>query len=90
MWTSNLKSAYSALDIHDGASMADEDLGVAYYRASLRYESTIDALVFIADARKSRFLRFLATLGEHLNDENVAVLAKKTFAKSPEPEAVGE
>lgn len=36
----------------------------------------------------SRFLRFLATIGEHLNGKNVAVLAKKTFAASPEPESV--
>lgn len=92
MWNSNLESTYSALDIRDGASLADEDVGVAYYKSSLRPEGCVfprDALVFIAESRKSRFLRFLATIGEHLNEKNVAVLAEKTFATSPEPEGVG-
>ena len=48
-----------------------------------------NALNRIAEERKSRFLRFLATIGEHLNEKNIAVLAKKTWAASPEPENVG-
>ena len=94
MWNSTLQMAYFALGIDNGALLPDEDVGVACYkRRSLDREfSTFlrDALEFIAEARKSRFLRFLATIGEHLNEKNVAVLAKKTFAASPEPENVGE
>ena len=92
MWNSSLFDAYFALDIDDGALLADEDVGVAYYKArsSQRPNHSRDALEFIADARRSRFLRFLATIGEHLNEKNIAVLAKKTFAASPEPENVDE
>ena len=82
MWNSTLDNAYIALDIPNGASLADEDVGVAYYKVKPLGR---DALEFIATARKSRFLRFLATIGEHLNDKNVAVLARKTFATSSEP-----
>ncbi|KAL9137917.1 MAG: hypothetical protein Q9175_000872 [Cornicularia normoerica] len=83
--------AYFALGIDNGASLADEDVGVAYYKSRpLERKISRDALEFIAEARKSRFLRFLATIGEHLNEANIAVLSKKTFAASPEPEHVGE
>ncbi|CAF9913220.1 MAG: hypothetical protein ALECFALPRED_008723 [Alectoria fallacina] len=86
--------AYFALGIDNGALLTDEDVGVACYkRRSLDREfSTFlrDALEFIAEARKSRFLRFLATIGEHLNEKNVAVLAKKTFAASSEHENFAE
>ncbi len=92
MWASTLHSAYYALGIDNGASFADEDVAVQYYKRGpvvilenghyLR-----EALEFIAEARKSRFLRFMATIGQHLNEKNVAVLAKKTFAASPEPES---
>ena len=85
MWSSSLDMAYGALGIDDGASLADEDVGVAYYKSGSR-----DALKFIAEARQSRFLRFLATIGQHLDDKNVAVLAKKNFATSTEPENIGE
>ena len=87
MWYSTLEDAYSALRLHNGASLADEDIGVAYYRER---PSGRGALEFIATARKSRFLLFLATIGEHLNEKNVAVLAKKTFAAPPEPGNLGE
>ena len=53
-------------------------------------EYSTNALEFIAETRRSRFLRFLATIGEHLNEKNVAILAKKTFPASPEPEDSGE
>ena len=87
MWNSTLQNAYSALNIQNGASLADEDVVVAYYRIRPMGR---EALEFIATARKSRFLLFLATKGEHLNDKNVAVLAQKTFAPSPEPGNAGE
>lgn len=86
--------AYYAVGVDNGASLADEDVGVAYYNArsaeSWTHLSLRDALEFIAEARRSRFLRFLATIGELLNEKNVAVLAKKTFAVSPEPGDVGK
>ena len=50
----------------------------------------LTALEFIAEARKSRFLRFLASIVEYLNGNNIAVLAKKTFPASPEPESIGD
>ena len=87
MGNSTLQDAYSSLNLSNGAALADEDIGVAYYRVR---PSGRAALEFIATARKSRFLLFLATMGEHLNEKNVAVLAKKTFAASPEPGNVGE
>ena len=90
MWISTLHNAYVALGIDDGPSLSDEDVGVAYYNSRPLErdftKSLRSALEFIAESRRSRFLRFLATIGEHLNEENVAVLAKKTFAVSPEPE----
>ena len=74
--------AYLALGIHNADSLADEDIGVAYYKKRLLdVEDSTNALNFIAEARKSRFLRFLATIGEHLNENNVAVLAQKTFPR---------
>lgn len=89
MWISTLHAAYFALDIDDGPSLSDEDVGVAYYKSRPLVrdftKSSRDALEFIAESRRSRFLRFLATIGEHLNEKNVAVLAKKTFAVSRKP-----
>ena len=91
MWNFTLYGAYHALGIYNGDSLADEDVGVAYYKERpLKVEYSTCALEFIAEARKSRFLRFLATIGEHLNEKNVAILAKKTFPASPEPENSGE
>ena len=91
MWNFTLYGAYLALGIHNGDSLADEDVGVAYYKErSLKVEQSTSALKFIAEARRSRFLRFLATIGEHLDEKNVAILAKKTFPTSPEPENSGE
>ena len=86
MWHSTLRTAYFALGIHNGDSLADEDVGVAYYKERpFDVEYSTDALEFIAEARRSRFLRFLATIAEHLNEKNVAILAQKTFPASPEP-----
>lgn len=88
-----LQWAYITLGIDNGASLPDEDVGVAFYleKASGGLPTHLkDALERIAEARKSRFLRFLTTIEEHLNEKNVAVLAKKTFAVSPEPGNVGE
>ena len=86
MWHSTLHMAYFALGIHNGDSLADEDVAVKFYKARPSdVDYTKNALEFIADARKSRFLRFLATIGEHLNEKNIAILAKKTFPASPEP-----
>ena len=88
--------AYLALNINNHVDLTDEDVGVAFYKQRRcgsymsSFEVLKEALEFIAEARKSRFLRFLATIGEHLNEKNVAVLAKKTFAASPEPEDVSE
>ena len=93
---SDLNKAYYALGInlHVDASLADEEVGVAFYKKwSLDRElqdRLKNALNIIAENRQSRFLRFLATIGEHLNEENIAVLAKRTWAASPEPENVGE
>lgn len=81
---------YLGLDDTNDASLADEDIGVAFYKSLFRQNSSRNALNRIAEYRKSRFLRFLATIGEHLNERNVAVLAKKTWAASPEPESVDE
>lgn len=89
MWHSDLQAAYFALGIYDGASLADEDVGVAYYKRRPMNIYLRNALEFIAESRRSRFLRFLATIGDHLTKKNVAVLAKKTFAASPEPESLG-
>ncbi len=92
--TSEIWNAYSALGIEKDFSLPDEDVAVAYYRsrgssmAPLIYPRW--ALESIAAARKSRFLRFLTAIEEHLNEKNVAVLAKKTFDASPEPEDVDE
>ena len=87
MWNFTLEGAYYALGIYNGNSLADEDVGVAYYKERPhKVEYSTNALQFIAQARRSRFLRFLATIGEHLNEENIAILAKKTFPSSPEPE----
>ncbi len=91
MWASTLYSAYFALGIDNGASLADEDVAVRYYKCG-PVESghrLREALEFIAEARRSRFLRFMATIGQHLNENNVAVLAKTTFGASPEPESAG-
>lgn len=92
MFNFTLQDAYHRLGIDDDASLADEDVGVAYYRGRpLGGGPSIylrEALEFIAEARRSRFLRFLMTIGEHLNEKNVAVLAKKTFDASPQPEGV--
>lgn len=89
MWEYTSRIAYNDLGIPDGASLVDEDVGVAYYisRSELpdNVERATNALEFIAQSRGSRFLRFLASIGEHLNEKNVAVLAKKTFA-SRKPE----
>ena len=89
-----LQSAYHTLGIINGESSIDEDVGVVYYKRSrcFGYVSICsrDALVVIAEARRSRFLRFLASIGEHLNEKNIAVLADKTFPPSPEPRNVGE
>ena len=86
-----LYGAYLALGIYNGDSLADEDVGVAYYKERpLKVKYSTDALEFIAEARRSRFLHFLATIGEHLNEKNVAILAKKTFPASLEPEISGE
>ena len=91
MWNSTLYMAYFALGIYNGDSLADEDVGVAYYKERhFQVEHSTNALEFIAEARRSRFLRFLAKIGEHLNEKNVAILAKKTFPASPEPEKSGE
>ena len=91
MWNFTLYGAYLALGIHNGDSLADEDVGVAYYKERpLKVEYSTNALEFIAEARRSRFLRFLATIGEHLNEKNIAILANKTFPASPEPENSGE
>ena len=91
MWNLTLYEAYLALGIYNGDSLADEDVGVAYYKErGSKVEFSTNALEFIAEARRSRFLRFLATIGEHLNEKNVAILAKKTFPASPEPENSGE
>ena len=96
MWNSSLSDAYLALHIDNHVDLTDEDVGVAFYKQR-RYISVMEhfeflkeALEFIAVARKSRFLRFLATIGEHLNEKNVAVLAKKTFPAPPEPEDVSK
>lgn len=87
----SLSDAYDCLDVDNDASLADEEIGVAFYKSLLHYPNlSRDALNLIAEHRKSRFLSFLATIGEHLNEENVAVLAKKTWDASPEPENVGE
>lgn len=86
-----LKGAYLALGIYNGDLLADEDVGVVYYKERPhKVEYSTDALQFIAEARRSRFLRFLATIREHLNEKNIAILAKKTFPASPEPENSGE
>ena len=90
MWYSSLQDAYHVLGIDNGALLADEDIGVAYYTGGGPSTYLRAALEFIAEARRSRFLRFLATIREHLNDENVAVLATKTFDASPEPEGIDE
>lgn len=92
-----LDIAYFALGIDSDASLADEDVGIAFYKnykkkssGKERRNDLRNALGLIAEARRSRFLRFLATIGELLNEKNVAVLANKTFAASPEPENVEE
>lgn len=94
MSDSQLSTAYRilGLDPNIDASIADEDIGVAFYktRSSEVQDLQRNALNCIAEARKSRFLRFLATIGEHLNEKNIAVLAKKTWGASPEPENVGD
>ena len=91
MWNFTLKEAYLALGICNGDSLADEDVGVAYYKERPhKVEYSTNALQFIAEARRSRFLRFMATIGEHLNEKNIAILAKKTFPASPQPENSGE
>lgn len=84
-----LENAYHDLGIPNGASLVDEDVGVAYYKSRSDTNNATNALEFIAESRGSRFLRFLASIGEHLNEKNVAVLAKKTFA-SRKPENVPE
>lgn len=94
MW-STLEIAYCDLGIPNGASLIDEDVGVAYYKSRSdtnnagNTNNATNALEIIAESRGSRFLRFLASIGEHLNEKNVAVLAKKTFA-SRKPETVPE
>lgn len=94
MSTFTLEGAYIYLNINNGSSLADEDVGVALYKTwNLNRElhgRERNALECIVEARKSRFLRFLAIIGEQLNEKNVAVLAKKTWFVSPEPENVGE
>lgn len=94
---SELHKAYKVLGINlpydfSNASLADEDVGVAFYKTwSLELQDVSkNALTYIAEKRKSRFLRFLATIGEHLDEKNIAVLAKKTWAASPEPEDISE
>ena len=91
MWESNLEHAYYTLGIPGGGPLIDEDVAVAYYKSRSKHSNNaMNALEFIAESRRSHFLRFLATIGEHLNEKNVAVLANKTFAASPEPEYVGD
>ena len=96
MWEKSLGAAYDALHIGAvGASFADEDVAIAFYNANRNMgnfpsEDVVsffgDALNFIAEARRSRFLRFFATIAERLDEKNVEVLAEKTFATLPEPE----
>ena len=85
----SLEDAYSALKIDNGASLSDEDVGVAFYRNTV-FGSGQAALETIAEARRSRFLRFLAAIEVHLNASNIAVLANKTFADLPKPKDVSK
>ena len=92
MSDSKLQAAYYALGIDNGVSLSDEDIGVAFYRGRFINGDLErkNAMYFIAEARQSRFLRFLATIGEHLNEKNIAVLAKKTFSTLSKSESSGE
>ena len=53
----------------------DEDIVVTWYS---RTPFKLGALRAIAGARQSRFLFFVLSIHQHLNDTNVAILAKKT------------
>lgn len=94
MRISTLQMAYIALGIDNGASCADGDVGVAFYKnlSETGELSTysLNALEFIAEARRSQFLDFLATIVGHLNEKEITALAKKTFPASPESGNVGE
>ena len=86
--------AYLALGIDNGASCADGDVAVAYYKNLAEtgelWTYSLNALQFIAEARRSPFLHFLATIVGHLTEKDIAVLANKTFPASPESGNVGE
>lgn len=78
-WT-KIDIAYSSLGCDPSTS--DEDVVAACY--SRRPSSGLGSyysndLEIIAEERKSRFLLFISSIYRHLNDENVAILAKKRF-----------
>ena len=75
--------AYVALGIDNGASCADGDVGVAFYKNLLETGElstfSLNALQCIADARRSQFLDFLATIVGHLNEKDITVLARRHY-----------
>lgn len=80
-------SAYKYLEVDP--TTTDEDVVVACYprRNSSEWDGPIlGAWKAIADARQSRFLLFVLSIHPHLNDRNVAILAKKDPVVSSEPE----
>lgn len=69
--------------------MSDEDVVIACYaRKPYVGGDALWDLRAIAVDRKSRFLLFVSSIYQHLNDENVAILAKKESAmfEASEPE----
>lgn len=73
-------------------SASDEEVIVACYTKSLIPRWSINPPIYLerlAEERKSRFLFFILSICQHLNDKHVAILAKKesVMFASPVPES---